>query len=144
MKVAYYCATVDFLTRGSEGLISAWLTVSAVIQLLGLSRSECSLHPLSSCVRSIKNKETATLGRFTELNDSVLLFYCCDAFDATDVEWARIAMGLSHFPSPECSRGNIAQIVSQVASESGLSKVQVSARVCMSCIFVNRRSAVAA
>ncbi|CAB1117510.1 unnamed protein product [Ectocarpus sp. CCAP 1310/34] len=43
---------------------------------------------------------------------------------APDAEWARIALGLSRFPRPECSRGDIANIVAGVTAEAGLSKTR--------------------
>ncbi|CAN0292068.1 unnamed protein product [Ectocarpus sp. 12 AP-2014] len=46
---------------------------------------------------------------------------------APNAEWARIALGLSRFPGPECSRGDIANIVAGVTAEAGLSKVQTRA-----------------
>ncbi|CAM9114212.1 unnamed protein product [Scytosiphon promiscuus] len=46
---------------------------------------------------------------------------------APDAEWSRIAMGQSRVPGPECSRGNIPYVVSGVAAEAGLSKIQSKA-----------------
>lgn len=46
----------------------------------------------------------------------------------TDDEWAKIALGQAKGPTPECGKGNVAEVVSTVAEESGLSKRQVPLR----------------
>lgn len=51
-------------------------------------------------------------------------YYAVLCVFVTDEEWAKIALSQSKGPTPECGKGKVAQVVSEVATECGLSKRQ--------------------